>query len=473
MPGLDPQLADALQRAAQHALHFRNGLAEAPQRPELSYAQMLQRFSAPLPELGHAPAEVIDQLAHLAAPGLNAMAGPRFFGWVIGGSHPLGVAADWLTAAWGQNAGNHLASPAAAACEAVAAGWLLDLLDLPRQASVGFVTGATMANFVCLAAARGELLRRVGWDADAQGLFGAPAIQVLIGDDAHTTVFSALQFLGLGHQRVLRLPTTEAGVIQPGALELALQTASGPLLVILQAGQINTGAFDDFSRLIPLAQAKGAWVHVDGAFGLWARACPARAALAAGVQLADSWATDGHKWLQTPYDCGYAIVRDALAHQRAMSISASYLPTSEGERDPSHLVPELSRRARGFATWALIQHWGRAGIAWMVERHCSLARQIAAQLAAEPGVELQSEVVLNQAVLRFGADRPGDESDHLTRETINRVQAQGQCFVGGAAWRGRWVMRLSVIGGDTQAADAQRAAEAILSAWREVRAAAL
>ncbi len=469
MAGLDPEFIDALDRAARHALEFRTGLDARPQRPDLSYAQMLARFSAPLPLGGEAPGAVIDRLAELAAPGLQAAAGRRFFGWVIGGSHPVGVAADWLTAAWGQNVGNHLAAPAGAACEAVAADWLLALLGLPGQASVGFVTGATMANFVGLAAARGEVLRRAGWDADAMGLFGAPPITVLIGDDAHATVFSALQFLGLGHQRVVRLPTDDAGRIVPAAFEQALASARPPLIAILQAGQINTGAFDDFSRLIPLAQARGAWVHVDGAFGLWARACPPHAALAAGVEQADSWATDGHKWLQTPYDCGYAIVRDSSAHQRAMSISASYLPTSAGDRDPSHLVPELSRRARGFATWAMLSHLGRDGIAALIERHCRLARGMAERIAAEPGVALLNQVVLNQAVLRFGADASPEDGDRLTQATIERVQADGQCFVGGAQWRGRWVMRLSVIGSDTQEADAQRSAEAIIGAWRAVR----
>lgn len=469
MPDLDRSFADALARACAHAIAYRDGLDSRPQRPESSYAQMLLRFAAPLPEAGDAPSAVIDRLAALAEPGLNAMAGRRFFGWVVGGSHPVGVAADWLTSAWGQNVGNHLTNPAGAACEAVAAQWLLDLLDLPRQASVGFVTGATMANFVGLAAARGEVLRRVGWDADANGLFGAPPITVVIGADAHATVFSALQFLGLGHARVTRLATREDGSIEPAAFEQALKAVKGPLIAILQAGQINTGAFDDFARLIPLAHAHGAWVHVDAAFGLWARACPQRAALAAGVEQADSWATDGHKWLQVPYDCGYVIVRDPQAHRRAMSISASYLPTSDGDRDPSHLVPELSRRARGFATWAVISHLGRLGIAAMIERHCRLADLMARRIAGEPGVERLNEVVLNQAALRFGADAPAEEGDRLTRATIARVQHEGHCFVGGAQWRGRWVMRLSVIGGETTEADAVRAADAITAAWRQVR----
>ena len=470
---LDPAAVDALQHAAALAIDFRSQLDGRPQRPLAGYTEMLKRFDAPLPAGGAAPTAVIDQLAELAAPGLAAMTGRRFFGWVIGSSHPVGVAADWLTSAWGQNAGNHLASPAAAACEAVAAQWLLELLDLPRGASVGFTTGATMANFVGLAAARGEVLRRVGWDVDAQGLFGAPPIQVLIGDDAHTTVFSALQYLGLGHERVTRVATGADGAIDAAAFEQALQRCpDGPLIVVLQAGQINTGAFDPFARLIPLAKSRGAWVHVDGAFGLWARACPVHAEAAAGLDAADSWATDGHKWLQTPYDCGYAIVRDPQAHERAMSVHASYLPDSAGDRNPASLVPELSRRARGFATWALISHLGRDGIAALVERHGRLAQRMADRIAREPGAALLNPVVLNQAVLRFGAEAGLAEGDRLTRAVIARVQDEGHCFVGGASWRGQWVMRLSVIGA-TEQADADRAAEAITAAWRAVRDAAL
>lgn len=465
----EPSLIDTWNRATAHALACRGSVDEGPQRPELGYAQMVERFAAPLPETGTAAAEVVDRLAELATPGLHKMTGRRFFGWVIGASHPVGVAADWLTSAWGQNAGNPHASPAAAACETVAAGWLLDLLDLPREASVGFVTGATMANFVGLAAARGEVLRRQGWDADAQGLFGAPPIEVLIGDDAHATVYSALQYLGLGHARVTRVATDAQGTIVPAAFERALRAGSGPLIVILQAGQINTGAFDPFSDLIPLARARGAWVHVDGAFGLWARASAPQAQLAVGVDQADSWATDGHKWLQTPYDCGYVIVRDAQAHQRAMSIHASYLPGGQGERDPSHFVPELSRRARGFATWALIKHFGRSGIAEMVERHVRLARLLAAHLARVPGIAVLNDVVLNQVIVRFGADLPPEAGDTLTLATIARVQADGQCFVGGAQWRGRWVMRVSVIGHGTRDADVLRAADAMVAAWTTVR----
>jgi glutamate/tyrosine decarboxylase-like PLP-dependent enzyme len=470
MPALPLPLRQALDLAASHAKAFRDTIDEGPQRPALDYAAMLARAAAPLPETGTAAPAVIDRLVELATPGLHRMAGRRFFGWVIGNSHPAGVAADWLASAWGQNAANPQASPSACALETVASGWLLELLDLPRGSSVGFVTGATLANFVCLAAARDELLRRAGWDAAADGLFGAPPVEVVIGAEAHATVFSGLQFLGLGRQRVHRVATDAQGAILPEAFATALAAVRSPPLVVLQAGQINSGAFDDFARLMPLARARQAWIHVDGAFGLWARASSRLAALAAGAELADSWATDGHKWLQTPYDSGFAIVRDAAAHARAMSTTASYLPGVAGERDPSHFVPELSHRARGFAAWALIMHLGRQGIGAMVERHVALAQRMAARLGREPGVAVVNEVVLNQLVVRFGADRATAEGDALTRATIARIQSDGECFAGGAEWNGAWVMRVSVIGFDTSEADADRSVEAMLSAWRAVRA---
>jgi len=468
---MDPKaLEQLLLRAAGHAIRYRSDVAEGLQGARRSFTDMRETFSAPVPETGSDGATLIDELVEDAEPGLNAMTGPRFFGWVIGASHPVGVAADWLTSAWGQNTGNHVATPAAAAVEAVAAGWLLDLLDLPRECSVGFVTGATVANFVCLAAARGAVLRKLGWEVEAVGLFGAPPITVMIGDDAHTTVFSALQFLGLGHDRVTRVKTDAQGRIIVADFAAAMHQVSGPCIVILQAGQINTGAFDNFADLIPLAREQGAWVHVDGAFGLWARATPAHRHQATAIETADSWATDGHKWLQTPYDCGYAIVRDEAAHRRAMTIAASYLPpTQEGERDPSHYVPELSRRARGFATWAIIKYLGRQGIAAMVERHCRVARLMAAQFKTEQGITVLNDVTLNQMLLRFGADEAPDQADILTQQTIARLQRDAACFAGGAKWRGQQVMRLSVISGETTEADGRMAADAICAAWRVVR----
>jgi glutamate/tyrosine decarboxylase-like PLP-dependent enzyme len=459
--------------AAREATRFRAAIPERSQRPDQTYAQALSAFDAPTPETGLPAENVINDLVERTTPGIHATTGSRFFGWVIGGSHPVGVAADWLTSAWGQNTGNHTAAPAAAAAEAVATRWLLDILKLPVEASVGFVTGATVANFVCLAAARGEVLRQVGWDVERDGLFGAPPIDVMMGDDAHATVFSALQFLGLGHDRVVRVATDDQGRMLPGAFEEALARCHLPIIVVTQAGQINTGAFDPHSIIVPQAHARGAWVHVDGAFGLWSRACPEREHLASGVEGADSWATDGHKWLQTPYDCGYAIVRNADAHLQAMTTAASYLPNvAEGERDPSHYVPELSRRARGFATWAMLRHLGREGIAQMVNNHCVLTRRFADMLSNEPGISIVNEVVLNQLVVRFGADEPLTVGDDLTLRTIRRVQEEGTLFAGGAKWKGEWVMRLSVINAATTDEDVDRSVEAIKGAWRAVRGSA-
>jgi glutamate/tyrosine decarboxylase-like PLP-dependent enzyme len=454
----------ALTRAAEAAIAYRADVATAERSPVASYAAMLDAFAGPVPESGGDAEAIIAELVERATPGIRAQTGPRFFGWVIGQSHPTGVAADWLTSAWGQNAANLTAAPAASAIEAVAAGWLLDLLGLPAEASVGFVTGATVANFVCLAAARSEVLRRVGWDVEADGMFGAPPITVLIGADAHATVFSGLKYLGLGAKRVRAVATDDAGRMLPAAFAAALAEASGPVIAIAQAGQINTGASDPFAEIAPLARAAGAWLHVDGAFGLWAQACPSRAHLTLGVELADSWATDGHKWLQTPYDSGFAIVRDAEAHARAMAISASYLPPAEGaERDPSTYVPELSRRARGFPAWAMIRQLGRAGIAEMVERHCAVAADMGARVAAEPGVRLIVQPELNQFMLRFG------DSDDATKKVIARVQEDAVAYIGGAEWRGEWVMRVSVTSGATTIDEGRVAAEAVIAAWRKER----
>jgi glutamate/tyrosine decarboxylase-like PLP-dependent enzyme len=458
----DPELLFRL--AADSALAYRRSIGKRLQRPQQTYGEALAAWEAPTPETGLPADAVIEDLVRLAGPGLHAMTGPRFFGWVIGGSHPAGVAADWLVSAWGQNVGNHAATPAASAAETVAARWLVDILGLPAGSSVGFVTGATMANMVGLAAGRSEVLRRLGWDVEARGLFGAPPIQVAVGDDVHISALSALQFLGLGHERVLRIATDAEGRMRPDALAAALDGRSGPCIVVAQAGQINTGASDPFDEIVPIARRHGAWVHVDGAFGLWANACPSRAHLTKGIALCDSWATDGHKWLQTPYDCGFAIVRDAEAHRRAMAFGASYLPpVAEGERDPTHYVPELSRRARGLTTWTLLRHFGRAGIARMIERHCRLARLMATRVSEEPGIDVVNEVVLNQVVLRFGDD------DEKTLATIARLQKDGVAFAGGSKWRNRWLMRISVSGCTTTEADALDSAEAIRSAWRAVQ----
>jgi glutamate/tyrosine decarboxylase-like PLP-dependent enzyme len=460
----------ALATAVSRAIGFRRSLQERPQRPEKTYEQMRKAFKSELSEEGQDGTAVIEELINLAEPGLGAMAGPRFYGWVIGSSHPVGVAADWLTSAWGQNAGGHTPTPAAAACEENAERWLLDLLHLPAGSSIGFVTGATIANFTCLAAARGEVLRRKGWDVEAKGLFGAPEIQVLVGDEAHSSIFSALQFLGLGHERVTRVPTDSMGRMQLVDFKAEIEKAHGPKIVITQAGHVTSGAFDPIGEIAEIAHRQEAWVHVDGAFGLWARACPETAPLADGCEAADSWATDGHKWLQTPYDCGYAIVRNAEAHSRAMTNTGSYLPAvTLGERNPSYFVPELSRRARGFATWAVIRALGRKGISEMISRHCRIARTMAKALAAEPGISILNEVELNQLAVRFGTDQPDERGDALTAKVIGRIQEDGTCFAAGARWKGRSIMRLSVISWAMSEADAERSVTAIVKAWRSVQ----
>jgi glutamate/tyrosine decarboxylase-like PLP-dependent enzyme len=464
------RLKALMAQVAEHAAAYRAGAGERAHRPEQSYEAALARFDAPTPERGVSEDEMVEELVRLTAPGLAEMIGPRFFGWVIGGTAPAGMAADWLASAWGQNAGNALATPSAAAVEEVSGRWLLDLLDLPRDASIGFVTGATIANFTCLAAARGEVLRRAGWDCEAQGLFGAPEVHVVLGEEAHSTVFSALKYLGLGTQRIAPVAVDKNGMMRADAFAATMRALDGPVIAISQAGHINSGGFDPFTEIAAIAQEKGAWLHVDGAFGLWARATKELAHLTRGVELADSWGTDGHKWLQTPHDCGYAIVRDREAHRRAMLIAASYLP--EGDmRHPCDYAPELSRRARGFPTWAMIKSLGRDGIAAMINRNCAQAQRLAERLGAEADIEIMNDVTLNQIAVRLGIDLDPERADALTLGAIARIQRDGECFVGGALWRGRQIIRVSVINAATTDADIDRSAAAILSAWRRERGA--
>ena len=461
-------LRSLLTDVAGRAAAYRAGAATRPHRPQKTYPEMRALFDRPAPQRGAPVSEGIAELADLTEQGLANMVGPRFFGWVIGATEPAGLAADWLTSAWAQNAANALATPAASACEEIAGRWLLELMDLPRESSVGFVTGGTMANFTCLAAARGEVLRRVGWDVEADGLFGAPAINVVLGEEAHSTVFSALRYLGLGAKRVVSIPADEQGRIRADAFAQTIAKLEGPTIAIAQAGHINSGAFDPITEIAETCRAKGAWLHIDGAIGLWACAVPEFAHFTRGLNLADSWGADGHKWLQTPHDCGYAIVKDAAAHRRAMLIAASYLPEGEA-RHPADYAPELSRRARGFSTWAMLRNLGREGLANLVSRNCAQARRMAARLSAAPDVEILNDVVLNQVAVRLGAGMEGAASDALTERTIQRIQREGECFVGGAHWRGRQIVRVSVIGAGTTDADIDRSADAILSAWRAER----
>ena len=463
------ELDHLLQRAKDHALAYREAVAVDPKPIARDYHSIRDSLMTAVPELGAPPAEVIEELVGIAEGGLMPIAGPRFFGWVMGSSHPAGIAADWLVTAWGQNAGYHTPTPAVAAIEELAERWLVELLDLPAGSSVGFTTGATVANGVCLAAARTGTLLQAGWDPDADGLFGAPPVQVLIGADAHSSLFSSLQLIGFGYNRVTKIDTDDQGRMLPAALERAIGKTAGPKIVIAQAGQINTGSFDPFAEIVAIGKAHGAWVHVDGAFGLWARAAPSLKHLTAGIEGCDSWCTDGHKWLQVPYDSGFAIVRDRAIHQRAMTQWSSYLPTiGQGDRVPSAFVPELSRRARGVPVWALIRTLGRQGIAELVARNCAQARRFAGRLAAEPGIRVLNDVVLNQLIVNFGSGSAA-ERKALTEAVIARVQADGVLFAGGAQWRDDWVMRLSVISAVTTDADIDLSADAVIAAWRDVQ----
>jgi glutamate/tyrosine decarboxylase-like PLP-dependent enzyme len=454
---------EVLRRAAELAIEFRRGLSERRVGASADHASLRASLGGPLPAAGSDPIDVIEELARRADPGLIAMAGPRYFGFVIGGSVPSTVAADWLTSAWDQNAGIYVAGPAASVVEEVAAGWLLELLGLPSTASVGFVTGAQMANFSCLAAARHAVLARAGWDVEADGLHDAPPVTVVVGDEAHATILTALGYLGLGRERTLRVPADEQGRMRPEPLERALASVRGPAIVCLQAGNVNTGAFDDAASILPpVRRHPNAWAHVDGAFGLWARASERLAPLAEAYEGADSWAVDGHKWLNVPYDSGYAIVADPAAHVAALAPAAgAYIQYAAAERDPFNYVPEYSRRARGFATWAAIRTLGHSGIAAMVERCCELATRMADRLRGADGVEVLNEVVLNQVLVRFHHAHGGDPDAH-TRDVVGRIQADGTAWLGATTWHGMAAMRISVSNWATTDADADRAVDAIL-----------
>jgi len=413
-----------------------------------------------LPDEGMEPAAVAEELARVVDPGLIASAGPRYFGFVIGGALPAAAAVDWLTTAWSQNAALHASSPAAAGAEQVAGGWMLDLLGLPAEASFGFPTGAGLGNMIGLAAARHTVLARADWDVEADGIFGAPEIAVLLGEEAHTTVFTSLQYLGLGRDRVVRVPADEQGRMRADALADALASPAGPAIVIAQAGNVNTGAFDPAGPIADAVAAHpNAWLHIDGAFGLWAATSPSLRHLVAGVDRADSWSTDAHKWLNVGYDCGFVAIRDSDAHRAAMSATpAAYLMRTGTQREPWEFVLDSSRRARGFVVYAALRSLGRGGVAALVDRCCILARRMAEQLATAPGVAVLNDVALNQVLVRFGDD------DERTRAVIAAVQEDGTAWMGGTTWQGRAAMRISVSNWSTTEDDADRTVAAILRA---------
>ena len=426
-------------------------------------AEALRRaLAGPLPEQATDPADVVGALAEAADGGLVATTGPRYFGFVTGGALPAAMAADWLAAAWDQNAALYVMSPAAAIVEEVAAAWLVELLGLPSNASVAFTTGCHMANFTALAAARHELLRRAGWDVEARGLQGAPPLTVVVGDEVHVSVLGALRLVGIGSQTLVRVPADDQGRMRADALSAALDRVDGPAIVCAQAGNVNTGAFDPFDAIADLCAHRGAWLHVDGAFGLWAAASIDLRQFVHGVSRADSWATDAHKWLNVPYDSGLAFTTHPEAHRAAMSMDAAYLVRSGGEpRECMDWTPESSRRARGFAVYAALRSLGRRGVAELIERCSALARRFADRLRADPSIAILNDVVLNQVLVRV------DDSDARTADVLKRVQDERICWLGGTKWHDRFAMRISVSNWSTTEADIDRSADSILRGVRQ------
>jgi glutamate/tyrosine decarboxylase-like PLP-dependent enzyme len=453
--------ADPLVRAAELARAFLAAAGDRPVGVPVDRDALRAALGGELPEHGEDPAELLERLAAQADRGIVATAGPRYFGFVVGGALPAAVGADWLTSAWDQNAGLYALSPAATVVEEIVGAWLTDLLGLPSSASVGLVTGGQMANTTCLAVARHAVLERAGWDVESSGLQGAPTVTVVIGDEAHASILTAFRMLGLGSQTALRVPVDGQGRMRAGELRRVLAGVAGPVIVCAQAGNVNTGACDPLAEVAEAARACGAWLHVDGAFGLWAAASERLAPLVAGRELADSWAVDGHKWLNVPQDTGFAICADRAAHRAALGTTAAYLqPAVGGDHDPFELVPEWSRRARGFPAYAALRSLGRRGAAELIERCCAYAAAMAGSLGAEDGVEVLNEVCLNQVLVRFGDD------DARTRAVIQRVQQDGVAWLGGTVWQGRAAMRIAVSSHATTEQDARLTVEAILSAWR-------
>jgi glutamate/tyrosine decarboxylase-like PLP-dependent enzyme len=440
-----------LSDAAERGVAYLRRIRQRNVAPSDAAVNALKKLEAPLPLHGADAAEVLKELDEVGSPGTVANAGGRFFGFVNGGSVPAALAANVLAAAWDQNAALRVMSPVGAVLEDIAIGWMKELLGLPPEAAGSFVTGATMANMTCLVAARHALLARSGWDVEAQGLFGAPAFRVVVGDEVHASLSKALAMAGLGRERVIRVPTDSEGRMRADRLPELM----APALICIQAGNVNTGAFDPAHEICAAARQSGSWVHVDGAFGLWAACAPERAHLMQGFNAADSWATDAHKWLNVPYDCGLAFVRDTAALYQAFNLQAAYL-TAGALRDPMQWTPESSRRARGVEVWAALKSLGRSGLGTMVERTCQHARRFAEGLRAA-GHTVLNEVVINQVLVRFG-------SDETTQAVIEAVQRDGTCWCGGTIWRGQRAMRISVSSWVTDEEDVEWSLDAIVRA---------
>ena len=448
-----------LKRAQQLAQDYLDGLSRRAVAAPVARETLLAALGGPLQDGPMDPPTVVEEMARGVDPGLVATSGGRFFGFVEGGVLPAALAADWLTATWDQNPGLHVLFPAAAVVEEITAGWLLDLLGLPSTASLGFTTGAQMANFAGLAAARHDVLKKTGWDVEADGLTGAPPVAVLVGAECHITIGRALRFLGMGERKMVVVSADSQGRMEAGALRRALADVKGPSIVCAQAGNVNTGAFDPLREIAASCREQGAWLHVDGAFGLWATASPARRHLVDGVELADSWATDGHKWLNVPYDSGFVACAHPESHRTAMAVRAPYLVREAGgAREGTDWTPESSRRARGFAVWAALRSLGRDGVALLVERCCDHAARFAEALSATEDLEVLNDVVLNQVLVRVGDD------DARTKRTAAIVQGGGEAWLGDTMWRDKAALRISVSDHATTTADVDRAIAAIIAA---------
>ncbi len=459
-------------RAVAHARAYLAAIAERAVGATMAADEIRALLGGPLLDRGADPVDVIDALAAGGRAGTVASQGPRYFGFVTGGSVPAAIAADWLVSAWDQNAQMFVMSPFAAVVEQIVSEWLKALFGLPAAWSVGFVTGAQMASFTSLAAARRHLLQQVGWDVERHGLFGAPPIEVVVGDQAHRTIFTALRMLGLGAERVRRVEADAQGRMAPRRLAAALAGGRGPCLVCAQIGNVNTGAADAVADIAPLARERGAWLHVDGAFGLWAAASRSRRSLTAGIEHADSIATDGHKWL-VPYDCGIVFTAHPDAHQESMLLPAHYIQMTPGEREPRAFTPDESRRARAVPMYAALRALGRHGVAEIVDRCCALALRMADRLGGRDEVRIVNEVVFNQVLVQFQLSGGDDgAAAALTEEVIARVQAEGTCWVGGTKWGGRPAMRISIANWASTADDIDRSAAAILSALQAALSAA-
>ncbi len=456
-----------LEVAAERAQRYLGTVDDRPVREQASVEELRKLFGGKLRDDGEDPATVVEQLADAAEPGLIALGSPRYFGYVVGGTLPAALGADWLAGAWDQIASVYLCGPSASVAEEVAGGWVLDLLGLPKGSAFGLTTGGTMANFCGIAAGRRAVLQRHGWDVEAKGLNGAPPVRVLVGEHAHATIFVALRLLGLGDQNAVRVRADESGRMDPEALAEELGREDGPAIVCAQAGEVNTGCFDPFPAIADACEGNGAWLHVDGAVGLWAAASSEFDELTDGLERADSWSTDAHKWLNVTYDCGFIAAKEPEALHGAMGISAPYLPAESDVRDSYQYVPESSRRARGFILYAALRSLGRKGVADLVERCAANARLMAAELDSDPALEVINDVVINQVLVAVVGDGSGD----LTADAVRRIQRDGNCWLAGTTWRGRPAIRISVCNWRTREDDIRRSAAAIRQGVLEASAA--